>query len=110
MRWRGIKSQSQLARLSGVSQSSIHRILARGDAYAASWQTLQRLARALNTTASWLSDEQAAPAADCRHRCPPDGDSAELDTLMTRLPAPIRRNLFGLVRALAEHGGREGDT
>jgi hypothetical protein len=31
MRWRGIHSQNQLARLSGVPQSCIHRILTRED-------------------------------------------------------------------------------
>ncbi|MFJ0761717.1 helix-turn-helix transcriptional regulator, partial [Bordetella bronchiseptica] len=66
MRWRGISSQNQLARISGVPQSTIHRILARGDAYAPTRATLERLARALHTTVPWLSDgmlgTSAAPA------------------------------------------------
>jgi transcriptional regulator with XRE-family HTH domain len=92
MRWRGIKSQNHLSRISGVSQSSIHRLLTRGDSYAASWHTLQRLARALDTSASWLSagDDPAA------------GYAAELNALMARLPDSTCRGILALARTLAE--------
>jgi len=61
MRWRGINSQQELARISGVSQSCIHRILTRGDSYSPKRTTLLALARALDTTAVWLSDGITAP-------------------------------------------------
>ncbi|KRA03338.1 MAG: helix-turn-helix domain-containing protein [Achromobacter sp.] len=56
MRWRGIHSQNQLARLSGVPQSCIHRILTREDRYSPARNTLVRLARALGTSVPWLTD------------------------------------------------------
>ncbi|CFU63458.1 DNA-binding protein [Bordetella pertussis] len=67
MRWRGISSQNQLARISGVPQSTIHRILARGDAYAPTRATLERLARALHTTVPWLSDGMLGTIAALCH-------------------------------------------
>ncbi|CRD95554.1 DNA-binding protein [Bordetella pertussis] len=74
MRWRGISSQNQLARISGVPQSTIHRILARGDAYAPTRATLERLARALHTTVPWLSDGMlgtiAALGPELGHQAP----------------------------------------
>lgn len=59
MRRRGIKSQSQLARLAGVSQSSIHRILLASPGYTPTRGTLVRLAHALDSSASWLSEGAA---------------------------------------------------
>jgi len=56
MRWRGIHSQNQLARISSVPQSCIHRILTRADGYSPSRATLIRLAAALDTSVPWLSD------------------------------------------------------
>ncbi|MYZ42194.1 helix-turn-helix domain-containing protein [Schauerella aestuarii] len=56
MRWRGITSQQELSRISGVAQSCIHRILTRGEGYSPKRNTLIALARALDTTAVWLSD------------------------------------------------------
>lgn len=61
MRWRGIKSQNQLARISGVPQSCIHRILNRGDHYWPDRRTVLRLAKALDTSAVWLTDGVAPP-------------------------------------------------
>jgi hypothetical protein len=43
MRRRGIRSQSQLARLSGVSQPSVHRILADPHGYAPGRRVIARL-------------------------------------------------------------------
>ncbi len=71
MRWRGIKSQSQLARISGVPQSCIHRILTRRDGYSPSRATLLRLARALDTCVPWLTDG-VMPGADASG-CPARG-------------------------------------
>ena len=56
MRRRGIKSQSQLARLAGVSQSSIHRILLAAPGYVPTRRILMRLAQTLDTSLSWLSE------------------------------------------------------
>jgi len=56
MRWRGIHSQNQLARISRVPQSCIHRILTREDRYSPSRGTLLRLATALETSVPWLTD------------------------------------------------------
>ncbi|MFJ0748414.1 helix-turn-helix transcriptional regulator, partial [Bordetella bronchiseptica] len=91
MRWRGISSQNQLARISGVPQSTIHRILARGDAYAPTRATLERLARALHTTVPWLSDGMlGTSAAPAPAPAAPDGSLAELQSLWARLPRPAR--------------------
>ncbi|MDR2155529.1 MAG: helix-turn-helix domain-containing protein [Burkholderiaceae bacterium] len=108
MRWRGIKSQNQLSRLSGVPQSSIHRLLVRGDSYDASWRTLERLAQALNTTASWLGAGHVphAPASSPGVNRPALGYAAELSALMTRLPESACRQILSLVRMLAEGAGK----
>lgn len=117
MRWRGIRSQRQLARLSGVPQTSIHRILTRDTGYMPALGTLARLARALDTTMVWLSEgDQAplalAPAADRprlrdgagMHHYHPEcgGDAAELHMLMARLSETERRHVVALVRLLAD--------
>ncbi|WP_459616438.1 helix-turn-helix domain-containing protein [Bordetella sp. 2513F-2] len=109
MRWRGIKSQNQLARISGVPQSSIHRILARGDAYSPTWHTIQRLARALGTTTAWLLDGEPGPAATAHalpeSGSPPlsaDGYDAELQAALARLPADARRKIVAVLRLIAD--------
>src|SRR3546814_14234951 len=81
MQWRGINSQNQLARISGVPQSSIHRILTRDDTYSPARSTLQRLAAALDTTVPWLTDgiDGTAPARSSSGpppRAPPDRKTA----------------------------------
>jgi transcriptional regulator with XRE-family HTH domain len=117
MRWRGIRGQRQLARLSGVPQTSIHRILSRADGYMPALDTLARLARALGTTVSWLADGEQAVAGKARVAEPPQlrepctgqhyhpecgGDAAELHMLMARLSEAERRHIVALVRLLAE--------
>lgn len=62
MRWRGIKSQNQLARISGVPQSCIHRILTRDERYSPTRATLLRLAQALDTQVPWLTDGMTSQA------------------------------------------------
>jgi len=103
MRWRGIKSQNQLARMSGVPQSSIHRILALGDAYSPTRLTVQRLAGALGTTPAWLDhgnpdDRSPGPCGAAA----PEGYDAELHALMARLPDDARRKIVALVRLVAD--------
>jgi transcriptional regulator with XRE-family HTH domain len=117
MRWRGIRSQRQLARLSGVPQTSIHRILAHGDAYAPALATLAKLAGALSTNVPWLCQDNesmrptvSACAAGVREpaaahdyaqpRC--NGDTAELLMLMSRLSDTERRKVLAVVRLIAD--------
>lgn len=114
MRWRGIRSQNQLARISGAAQSSISRIFTRRDHYAPTRETLVRLARALNTTPQWLSDGDYCSAPGCRHAqasgnsltpasgssepAAQDGDMHELQSLMARLSTAERRVVLAMVR------------
>ena len=104
MRWRGIRSQTQLARLSGVSQSCIHHILTRGDTYAAKRETLRRLAAALGTTPAWLNgDADIAPALhEPGAHYAADGYDAEVLALMAQLPSATRRKVVDIVRLIAE--------
>ncbi|CAM3391309.1 helix-turn-helix domain-containing protein [Bordetella flabilis] len=117
MRWRGIRSQRQLARLSGVPQTSIHRILSRAEGYLPALDTLSRLARALGTTVTWLNDGDASASSTPQAQEPPHlrepqagrqyhpecgGDAAELHMLMARLSEPERRHIVALVRLLAD--------
>jgi transcriptional regulator with XRE-family HTH domain len=123
MRWRGIRSQRQLARLSGVPQTSIHRILSRGSAYVPALSTITRLARALGTTVPWLSEGDHAggtvsqPRSSLLFRTAPpslqscsvsnaESDAAELQMLMARLSEAERRHVVDLVRLLAERTQR----
>lgn len=105
MLWRGIRSQTQLARLSGVSQSSIHHILTRGDAYAVTRETLRRLATALGTSPAWLGGEVDELPAMQEPSAPyaPDGYDAEMQALMARLPGSARRKIVDIVRLIAEN-------
>jgi len=100
MRWRGIKSQNQLARLSGVQQSTIQRILARGEHYAPQRITLTRLAQALNTTVPWLSDGVSVTPYPPPPSEPGHGH-AELLQLLYQLPSPLCCALVTLLRQIA---------
>lgn len=117
MRWRGIRSQRQLARLSDVPQTSIHRILTRDVSYMPTLTTLTRLARALDTTIPWLSEGKQDPFSVMHatesprvrepgplHHYHPEcgGDAAELHMLMARLSETERRHIVALVRLLAD--------
>lgn|SRR5690606_17065340 len=107
MQRRGIKSQNQLARISGVPQSSIHRILTRDDTYAPTRHTLQRLAAALGTTVPWLADgvNVAALAARPAPHDNADGYSAELQALVETLPVDARKKVLAVVRLIAQGAG-----
>ncbi|MCY1524736.1 hypothetical protein D9M68_596840 [compost metagenome] len=106
MRWRGIKSQNQLARISGVPQSCIHRILTRQDRYSPSRATLLRLARALDTSVPWLTDGvgQAAIAAPCGGAGQPDdaadGYCAEIHALLRQQPESTKKTVLLAVRLM----------
>jgi transcriptional regulator with XRE-family HTH domain len=117
MRWRGIRSQRQLARLSGVPQTSIHRILTRDVSYMPTLTTLGRLARALDTTMPWLSEGEQSLRGVAHAAEPPrlrepspgqhyhpecGGDAAELHMLMARLSEAERRHIVAIVRLLAD--------
>lgn len=130
MRWRGIQSQNQLARISGVPQSSIHRILTRSDGYSPSRTTLLRLAKALETGVPWLTDGVVSatdphdvpppetslaadkPASDqsaAQAPYPPtppdmDGYCAEICVLLRRQPDSTKKTVLSMVRLLVEHG------
>jgi len=110
MKRRGIKSQSQLARIAGVPQSSIHRILARGDAYSPERPTLRKLATALNTSVPWLADgievveaghptaaRQPAGAADS---LPTDGYIIEAVAILAELDPEDRKKIVSVLRLL----------
>ena len=111
MKRRGIKSQSQLARISGVPQSSIHRILARGDAYSPERPTLRKLAVALNTSVPWLADgvevvdtrppctRQNAPAGES---LPADGYIIEAAAILADLDPDDRRKIVAVLRLLQQ--------
>ncbi|MGE6919147.1 helix-turn-helix domain-containing protein [Achromobacter kerstersii] len=128
MRWRGIHSQNQLARISSVPQSCIHRILTRADGYSPSRATLIRLATALDTSVPWLSDgvisavephaaarTDAAMPADTRavahafmHAALPasapevDGYCAEICVLLRQQPDSTKKTVLSMVRLMVE--------
>ncbi len=108
MRWRGIKSQNQLARISGVPQSCIHRILTREDRYSPSRATLLRLARALDTSVPWLTDGVApcAAAAATGGACHPDdasdGYCAEIRALLRQQPESTKKTVLLAVRLMLQ--------
>lgn len=110
MRWRGIHSQSQLARISGVPQASIHRILMRSG-YAPRTDTLKRLAAALDTTTAWLAEGLVGTLtpADLPHDPSPaeaaeaDGYQRELLALTAPLDLAAKRRVVSVVRMLV-HG------
>ena len=105
MRWRGIKSQNQLARISGVPQSCIHRILTRDEHYAPTRATLQRLARALDTQVPWLADgmvAQAGAAPLAQEDAHSDAYSAEICALLRHQPEAVRKRVLQVVRPVLD--------
>jgi len=107
MRWRGIKSQNQLARISGVPQSCIHRILMREDCYSPSRATLLRLARALDTSVPWLTDgigpgAQAPSDSACAPDGAPDGYCTEIWALLRNQSESTKKAILSAVRLMAK--------
>ncbi|CAB3624259.1 helix-turn-helix domain-containing protein [Achromobacter aegrifaciens] len=107
MRWRGIKSQNQLARISGVPQSCIHRILMREDCYSPSRATLLRLARALDTSVPWLTDG-VGPGGDTPQDSAfppdhaPDGYCTEIWALLRTQSESTKKAILSAVRLMAK--------
>lgn len=121
MRWRGIHSQNQLARISRVPQSCIHRILTREDRYSPSRSTLLRLAAALETSVPWLTDgvlsgSEPGPhgppsgASDATPASPAaapamDGYCAEICALLRQQPDSAKKTVLSMVRLMVEGPG-----
>lgn len=109
MRQRNIRSQSELARVADVPQSTVNRILTRGASYSPAWGTVKKLADALGVSAVWLTEgdspvaaaEQAAAPVDA----PLDGWQLEALRILTSLDDVDRRKVMGVLRLLAQ-----GDT
>lgn len=105
MRSRGIRGQSQLARDSGVGQSTINRILKKGDSYSPSWETLRRLSRHFNVSVLWLAEGIGEPqtAAGLRLAEPDIALTPELQTvlcLFQGLSPQARQLVLALLREL----------
>ena len=111
MRRRGIRSQNQLARLSGVSQPSVHRILADPQGYVPGRRIVARLAQALDMSEAWLADgclpdSTPAPIPRATHLAPePISDINRLVTLYAHLTSSQRSLVLDLARMLLEAGG-----
>lgn len=119
MRRRGIKSQNQLARLSGVPQSCIHRILTREERYSPTRGTLLRLAQALDTQVPWLTDGVASPVVPGATPAAPDvaagvaltdGCCSEICALLRRQPETTQRKILKVVRLMLEDPGTSRAT
>ena len=109
MRQRNIRSQSELARVADVPQSTVNRILTRGDTYAPAWATVKKLADALGVAAVWLTDGDASatPAAPATHPAAPlDGWQLEALRILGNLNETDRRKVMGVLRLLAQHDTR----
>ncbi|NMK48948.1 helix-turn-helix transcriptional regulator [Achromobacter sp. Bel] len=117
MRWRGIHSQNQLARISRVPQSCIHRILTREDRYSPSRGTLLRLAVALETSVPWLTDGVLSGTEPGPHGVPSsegvlpalpaatpaiDGYCAEICALLRQQPDSTKKTVLSMVRLMVE--------
>ncbi|WMD23785.1 helix-turn-helix transcriptional regulator [Achromobacter seleniivolatilans] len=115
MRWRGIHSQNQLARISGVPQSCIHRILTREDRYSPERGTLLRLAHALETSVPWLTDGvvsvtdpgprtllQGYGAAQPMDAATVDAYCAEICALLRHQPVSTKKKVLTVVRLMVE--------
>lgn len=100
MRRRGIRSQSQLARLSGVSQTSIHRILCAAHRGTPSLDVLSRLALALDASPSWLMHAELPDPPQRRLRAIQDPDEREWCELYRQLPGKEKQAVLALARSL----------
>lgn len=109
MRQRNIRSQSELARVADVPQSTVNRILTRGASYSPAWGTVKKLADALGVSAVWLtegdSEVAAAKQAAAPVDAPLDGWQLEALRILTSLDDIDRRKVMGVLRLLAQ-----GDT
>ncbi|MFD4836434.1 helix-turn-helix domain-containing protein [Achromobacter sp. NPDC058515] len=112
MRWRGIHSQNQLARISGVPQSCIHRILTRReDRYSPARGTLVRLALALDTSVPWLTDGVVSSPDPAPGLAPwlqdgagsaGEGYCIEICALLRQQPDSTKKKVLSVVRLIVE--------
>ncbi|WP_222863971.1 helix-turn-helix domain-containing protein [Pigmentiphaga aceris] len=107
MRQRNIRSQSELARVADVPQSTVNRILTRGDSYCPAWGTVKKLADALGVSAVWLTDGDASanPTAPAMPTdAPLDGWQLEALRILGGLDDVDRRKVMGVLRLLERPG------
>jgi transcriptional regulator with XRE-family HTH domain len=103
MRQRNIRSQSELARVADVPQSTVNRILTRGTSYMPAWATVKKLADALGVSALWLTDgDEAVEAASTAAPvdAPLDGWQLEALRILASLDEVDRRKVMGVLRLL----------
>lgn len=112
MRQRNIRSQSELARVADVPQSTVNRILTRGESYSPAWGTVKKLADALGVSAVWLTEGdgtvEAAEKAAAPVDAPLDGWQLEALRILASLDEVDRRKVMGVLRLLAQ-GDAKGD-
>lgn len=105
MRQRNIRSQSELARVADVPQSTVNRILTRGASYAPAWATVKKLADALGVSAMWLTEGTDAPAATAVPvDAPLDGWQLEALRILSTLDEVDRRKVMAMLRLLERPG------
>lgn len=112
MRQRNIRSQSELARVADVPQSTVNRILTRGESYSPAWGTVKKLADALGVSAVWLTEGdgtvEAAKQLAAPVDAPLDGWQLEALRILASLNDVDRRKVMGVLRLLAQ-GDAKGD-
>lgn len=106
MRSHGLKTQTQLARRSGVPQSSIHRILFQ-PGYAPTMTTLTRLAAALGVSVGWLAggapdDPPVRRVGEDARAYEPPGDAGLIEavTILERLDDEARAHVLAVLRLI----------
>ena len=112
MRQRNIRSQSELARVADVPQSTVNRILTRGDSYSPAWGTVKKLADALGVSAVWLTEGDSTTAA-AEHLAAPvdaplDGWQLEALRILASLDEVDRRKVMGVLRLLTQGDAKRG--
>jgi transcriptional regulator with XRE-family HTH domain len=110
MRQRNIRSQSELARVADVPQSTVNRILTRGTTYTPAWPTVKKLADALGVSAVWLTDGDdavEAASAPAPVDAPLDGWQLEALRILASLDDVDRRKVMGVLRLLEKPDGKD---
>ncbi|MGE4339096.1 MAG: helix-turn-helix domain-containing protein [Pigmentiphaga sp.] len=117
MRRHGVRGQSQLARECGVGQSTINRILKKGDEYSPSWQTLRRLSNYFNVSILWLAEgtgddrpQTSLATAILLRESDVAGETELSDAVerLRRLEPSARGTVLALLRLLTQPGQRVG--
>lgn len=91
MHGRGISKQSHLARETGLAQSTINRLLTRGDNYRPGVETIQRLADYFRVSPDWLARGRGSPVPATVDSVQ---ESAELMDAMQLYQAPDAREVL----------------